>query len=121
MGSIVHPRLLASLGAFYPSLCTIQEPGPKTRDEYGQSQPSWPNLAGHVDIRCRISPDGKGREVKAPDQTYAITSHRIALQGHYPAITPAMRAVSGATTYDILAVESDGSGAATTLVCQVVK
>jgi head-tail adaptor len=118
MASIIHPGMLAALSDFFPSTCTIQQNTPE-QDAYGEPIADWDDLAGHVDIPCQISPAG-GREVKLANQTYAVASHAIALQGSYTTITPAMRVTSGGATYDILAVESDSQGVMTRLLCQVV-
>ncbi len=116
---VVHPRLLAALTpTFYAGHCTIQQ-RVDTQDAVGQPIAAWANLAGHVNLDCRVGPTG-GREAKLPDQTYAVTSHTIALAGHYPAITPKMRAVVGAVIYDILTVEHDGQAATTHLLCQIL-
>ncbi len=116
---IVHPGLTAALTPdFYTGHCTIQQ-RTDTQDATGQPIPAWANLAGHVNLDCRVGPSG-GREAKLADQIYAVTSHTITLAAQYTAITPKMRAVIGAITYDILAVEHDGQSATTHLLCQVL-
>lgn len=118
MTTLVHPRLFQALAAFYPSLCTIQQ-ATETRDAAGQPIPAWANLAGHVDIDCRLGPAGGG-ERKAVNQVYTIATHTIHLAGYYPSITTKMRAVVDGAAYDILLTASDGNEHHTKLVCQVV-
>lgn len=118
MGTLISPRMLGSLTAFYPSLCTIQQNTP-VADSYGQPIAAWANLAGHVGLACAVM-SGGGREMKLPNQTYTVASHVILLAGHYPTITTAMRAVVGGVNYDILSVESDSQSTMTRLACQVV-
>jgi head-tail adaptor len=118
---LVHPRLLASLGNFYSSLCTIQE-ATEVRDEYGQSIAGWANKAGHVDIPCGIAPADaiRNAEVRRPDQTYTLATHLVALQGRYPSITTKMRALVDGKAYDVVAVEADSAGVSTRLKVQVI-
>lgn len=118
---IVHPELLERLQAnFYPSTCAIQS-ATETADSFGQLQPSWSNLPGHGSIDCRVAPEQAfSRESRGGEQTYAIHKWRIALNGHYTSITEKMRAVVGATVYDIETVVHDGNGQTTRLICRVV-
>ncbi len=115
---VMHPRLFEMLAAFYPALCTIQQ-ATETRDAAGQPNAAWSNLAGHVDIECRIGPAGGG-ERKTTNQVYTVATHTIHLTGYYPVITAKMRAVVGMQAFDILLVANDGQSHHTKLVCQVV-
>jgi len=115
---IVHSSLLSRLGRFYPTTATIQT-YTTTQDTYGADVMAWANLAGHIDLTCWIAAAG-GQELKRTDSTIAISTHRIALAGYYPAIEAQMRAVSGASTYDILAVAHDSQSKTTSLTCQIV-
>ena len=115
---LIDPRMMGQLGTFYPGSCTIQQ-GTETLDAAGQPSYTWTNLAAHTAIPCHVAPAGGG-EVKGPDYTTVIYSHTIALAGYYPTITAAMRAVVGAATYDVLAVENDSLGKSTRLRVQVV-
>lgn len=117
-GTIVHPGLLDKLSGFFPATVTIQQNAP-TRDDAGQPVEGWGNLAGHVDLPCRVSPSG-GKEVKLENQTYTVSTHVILLKGHYPPIDASMQAVSGGQAYDILLVEHDGQGETTRLTVEVV-
>jgi len=116
--SIISPRLLAALPAFYPSLAAIQTAA-ASRDSYGAESLSWVTVAGLEALACRIAPAG-GRESKLPDHTIVVGSHTVSLAGSYPTITPRMRVVIGALTLDILSVEQDGCGITTRLQCQLV-
>ncbi len=119
MSSLLHSRMLGALAAYYPSLCTIEEPS--TTNVRGEVSPDpWTPLAGHEALRCRVSPTG-GQEIKRADMIYTIGSHTIALAGHYPTITAKMRAVADGTAYDVLAVEHDGQETMTRLRVQVVR
>lgn len=97
---IVHPDLMVRLQPnFYPSLCTIQEAN-TTRDEYGQEISSPINLPGNVDIPCRISPM-TSQETRTLQQVYATSTHHIALNGYYPAISAGMLAVVDGVSYQV--------------------
>ena len=119
MANIIHPGLLAALGDFYPSTCTIQE-STESQNTAGEITLVWANFAGHVALACRIAPT-RGREVKDVELTWTVGAYTIGLAGYYPTITPKMRAVVGGETYDILTVESDGQSEATWLGVQVVE
>lgn len=110
----MFPRLFN----FYPVTVTIQavtEP----QDSYGAAVPSWANRVGYVELECRLAPSG-GTEVKLANQTYAVSTHIIAITGHYPGIDEKDRAIVGAETFDILLVESDGQSESTRLVAEIV-
>lgn len=118
---IVHPRLLQSLATFYPASCTVQAAA-NTNVKGDVIKAPWADLVGHVGLACRVSPVvGRSREVRLPDQTYAVASHTIALAGYYPDIRPSMRAVVDGQAYDIEAVEHDGERATTWLQTRIIK
>jgi len=110
--------MFARLGNFYPTTVTIQE-ATEPQDTYGAAAPSWADKAGYVDLDCRLAPSG-GQEVKMPDQTYVVSTHTIAITGHYPGIDEKDRAIVGAETFDILLVESDGQSESTRLIAEIV-
>ena len=118
-GGLVHPNLLTKLAAFYPSTVTIQEPT-ETQDASGGIIRAWSDLADHVDLSCRIAPTG-GKEARMDTGVVLETTHRIALFGYYPDISPVHRAVVGDDTYDILVVESDGSSRTTYLTVRILR
>ena len=111
---LIHPNMLTRLQPnFYPSSCTIQE-ATEAADSYGQLIPTWGNLAEHVDLNCRIAPEG-GSEQRAQIQVYAIHQWRVALNGYYPTIIETMRAVVDGVTYEIEQVVHDGNDKMTRL------
>lgn len=119
---IIHPDLLARLQptGHFPATCTIQAPT-ETQDSYGAVVQTWGNLAGHVDLPCRLAPEvQRSGEFTAPGQTYTRDSHRLLLAGHYPTVTAKMRAVVDGTSYSINLVQPDGQGATTRLMVEVV-
>ena len=115
---LIAPGMFARLGSFYPVTVTIQavtEP----QDSYGAAVPSWADRPGYVELECRLAPSG-GQEVKRTDQTYAVSTHTIAIAGYYAGIDEKDRAVVGAETFDILLVESDGQSESTRLIAEIV-
>ena len=116
MRSIVDPRLMASLGSHFPSLCRVQYLTEDV-DADGQATTAWKDR--HAAVPCNVMPL-KGREIKRPNQTYVVANTSIALQGHYPDVKESDRAIVGGTTYDILLVESPLS-TMTRLSCEVVR
>lgn len=113
---LVDPRLMASLGSHFPSLCRVQYLTEDV-DADGQVVTAWKDR--HVDVPCNISPL-KGREIKGPNQTYVVATTSIALQGHYSDIKESDRAAVDGTTYDILLVEQI-LDTMTRLSCEVVR
>jgi len=116
-----HPRWLSDAGAaaLFPSLCTIQAPA-QTNVKGDIIDAPWADVAGLVDMSCRVSPIGAGREARLPDMTYSVTTHYITLAGQYDGIKPHYRAVVDALNYDIEAVTGDGSGVITRLAVRLV-
>ena len=113
---LVDPRLMASLGSHFPSLCRVQYLTEDV-DADGQVTTAWKDR--YVDVPCNISPL-KGREIRGKNQTYVVANTAIALQGHYPDIKESDRATVDGTTYDVLLVEQI-LGSMTRLSCEVVR
>lgn len=116
---LVDSNLFTHLSRFYAVTCTIRTYAAEAPDTFGQPQPVWADFAGHVDIDSVLAPSG-GKEVKREDMTIAISTHTISLVGNYPTVTPRMRAVVGAQTYEILTVEIDSRQETTRLMVEVV-
>lgn len=119
MSPLIPPSLMDSLGFLFEQRVTIQE-RVSGQDSYGEPVDTWQDVTGLKDLPCVIFPSG-GREVKLENQIYAVSTHKIQLQHAQPSITPAMRAVSGGVTYDILLVETDPMGLSSKLICEVVR
>lgn len=118
---IIHPRMLSTLGDFFPVMVTIQRPT-ETRNEIGEITSVWANVPGLVDLDGALTSTG-GRESRQPREIYTRATHRVPLTSYYPGITEKMRAVisSPALTLDILLVEHDSQKQSTWLVCEVVR
>jgi len=116
---LFHPRMLMALRDFYPSRCTIQV-ATSSQDSHGQERPTWATLKDHGSLPCAIGPSG-GQEVERRDQTYARTTHRIALQGHSPLIDETMQAVVDDAPYTIVLVEHDSHSQGTSLLVELVQ
>lgn len=113
--SRMNPALTAN---FHPSKCTIQVYTDGV-DAYGTPTETWANLAGHVDIPCSVQLSS-GRETKLASNEYGITTHRIALNGVYPAITRLHHAVVDGTTYEIQYASPPGhANSITVLFCDI--
>lgn len=132
-GYFVPPTLARSLpAAALPSRCTVQArrdsdaDGVSDLDEYGQplgggadgdaGNPDWLTLAGLVDIPCRLTHDQRaGGERERTTSTSTQQMHRLVLDGYYPTLTTAMRALVDGTAYDIDEVIHDGAQTLTRL------
>ena len=119
--AIFDPRMMATLGDYFPSLCTIQE-DVGVEDDYGQVVPDWQPVAGHSDIPCSLGVNrvGGGTEVKQSDQTYVVSNYTLSLRGYYPTITEKMRAVVDSVVFDILLVQCDSHGVTTRILTSEV-
>lgn len=118
---IVHPEMLSRLQLYhYASACTIQQAS-EIQDSHGQLIPTWANVAGLVNLRCRIAPnEAFSRELQSSEMKYAIHEHQVAMAGHHPTIIETMRAVIDGSTYEIRLVEHDGNDKTTRLRVKVV-
>ncbi len=116
--ALVHPRFLAGVAILFSDTCTIREP--VRTNAKGDVTTAWDNVAGMENIPCRVSPVDRGREVRLPEMTYAVTTHYITLQGRYDAIEPHYQAVVGGVEYDIEGIIGDGSDTMTRLAVRVV-
>ena len=115
---LIAPAMFSRLFNFYPATVTIQAVS-EPQGTYGEVVSNWADRAGYVDLECRLAPSG-GQEVKMADQTYAVSTHIIAITGYYPGIDEKDRAVVGAETFDIMLVESDGQSESTRLIAEIV-
>ena len=116
---IIDSRMLAHLHNFYPSTVTIQE-AVERRGTSGELEVDWEDKTDHVDLPARIGPSG-GREVKLPNQTYAVATHTVGLRANYPTITVKDRVVADdESVFDILSIESDDQDASTYLYVEIV-
>jgi hypothetical protein len=114
---LVHPRMLASQAAFFPERVTIQK-GTPSRNSVGQPVTVWDTAPGVPPQIPAVIESLAGREVRTPDE---VGIYQIGLNGYYPAIDEAYRAVDSAgTAYDILSVDHDGKHTATVLEARTV-
>lgn len=123
MTSLVHPRLLSSLGQrFYPASCTIQQ-ATEAQDAVGQPIATWATVAGLANLPCAVAPFGGSTEASQrnrPDSTVDAATHAISVAGYYPAIINKMRAVVAGVAYDIVGVETDSHATMTRLRVVIV-
>lgn len=119
MSPLIPASLMDSLGFLFEQTVTIQQRA-TGQDAYGQPVETWQDVTGMKNLPCVIFPSG-GQEVKRENLTYTVSTHKIQLQHAKPSITPAMRAVSGGVTYDILLVETDPMGLSSKIICEVVR
>ena len=116
--ALVHPRFLAGVAILFPDTCAIEQP--VRTNNRGDVTTTWATVPGMAAIPCRVSPVDRGREVRLPEMTYAVTTHYITLQGRYDAIQAHYQAVVGGVEYDIEGITGDGSDTMTRLAVRVV-
>lgn len=123
--SIIHPRLFRELGLFYPSVCTIRVKQASTLNSIGEAEPGWPELAGHVGIRCNIgtragNTQEQSSEVRISDSTYVSKDRHCSLDGYYPLIDETMAAEVDGVMYDIRGVVHQSVLKQTKLMLEVI-
>ena len=121
--TLTDASMLTALAGFFDATCTIKERGTETADAVGQMIPAWPNLAGHVDIACRIAPWETSRTAfrrQRDEMTVSVAAQIIILAGFYPSVTTAMRVVVSSTTYTIVRVLTDSASLCTELLVEAV-
>jgi len=112
--AVISPRFLTSIPAgFWPSACDIQVSTP-TQDSYGEPVASWADVSGLTEIPCAKAPLS-AMELQAAGYTATDQAWHVLLQGAYPAITTAHRAVVDSANFDIDAVETDQMSTVTRL------
>ncbi|MBN1629635.1 MAG: hypothetical protein JW990_07725 [Thermoleophilia bacterium] len=112
--TITAPSLLVALAALFDQTCTVQKNTP-TADAVGQMADAWTDLAGHVNLPCRVAPVPADRDRRPRvDMTVTTISHIVCLPGAYPGITTtpvppvtAMRVVYSGANYQIVNVIRD--------------
>ncbi len=117
MGDLVSSRMLDGLTKFFPLTCEIKS-ATLTPDAFNQPIQSWNTVTGLSAVPCRVASASailSGREYLSMGVLVEESTHIAALQGNYPTITPAMQAVIGGVSYDIMAVRHDGSSMVTYL------
>jgi SPP1 family predicted phage head-tail adaptor len=91
---------------FYPSRLTIQVVT-ETRTANSGLTESWADVAGSVDLACRIAPV-RGTETRTAQQILTETTHVCVVPRFLPSVTTKHHAIVDGATYDITAVEYDG-------------
>jgi hypothetical protein len=105
-----------TLGLFV-SLCTIQQPA-GSFDGAGYPVGTWTTVSGLASIPCMITPVTsrlQAMELKAIAETLAVSPRHVLLQGLYPNILTAWRAVVDGEALDILGVDHDSQSVQTRL------
>jgi hypothetical protein len=104
---LVHPGLAVALSpAFFPSLLTVQG-ATETRTPTGAVVTGWGDVAGLVDLPCRIAPQG-GQESRTQQQVLTQDVQTCVTPVHLPDVTTKHQAVVDGNAYDIVSVDYDG-------------
>lgn len=112
---LLSPKMLTALSGFYPSVATIESAG-QAADSYGDPVATWTTFASP--IPCVVAARSVDQRLSS-DSVHVVHSTYIALQGHYPLVTDAMRVTVDGAVWNILGVEHDSHGKTTRL--QVVR
>ncbi len=97
--------MLAGLSAFFPAEVTLQS-ALNARDAVGQAVATWSDVEYLADLLGQLSSAGE-EKLKRLGLTVERTSHVLALQGCFRAISPALRAVVDGTAYEVTGVRHD--------------
>lgn len=130
--TLVHPRLMASMPQFFPSLCSIYDVA-EVRNAIGElipvpSDAMLPGTPGPLieGVRCVISNDPSMNQIptsaedRTADATYTARLYRVMLAGNHPSITEKMRAVVDGVAYDIRSVTVSGFDSHTELLVEAI-
>lgn len=123
----MHPRMRTAIEIAWPSLCTIQ-----TIDTIAgfSNQPvpqgTGTNVAGMVEIPCRLSPMFRERPTDDIQRGGAVqeyhTRRDLLLNGDYHTILPdTMQAVVDGIVYPIRGLDADGNAFITRLKLEMVR
>ena len=117
--NMIHTDMIEAMEDFFPDTCVIQECAETLGDygETGKKSKVWTDKI--TDIKAAIGDSQFGTEQKQANKTYAISTHKILLNGEYNVIEKD-RAVIDSVNYDILSVDKDSRLKTTRLVCEVV-
>lgn len=120
--ALFDARMLPTMGEFFPSVCTIQEP-PETQDAYGQIvttvDDDWSVVSGMEEIPCLLGPLSANERQRLTGPV-ATASHAVVLRGVYDAITPKMRAEIAGEHWGILGTVRDSQTTYTRLLVERV-
>lgn len=124
--SFIDARIFDNLragGHWFGTTATIQSKS-DANDAAGQPNPTWSNLASHVNLPCAFGltsgPTPDIAERRRADMTVRSRDRVIVFPDIYASITEAMRAVVDSEQYDILSVEHDSHLVMTRLRVQKV-
>lgn len=118
MGNLIDSSILEGLSFLFDDKVTMQEK-PESSGTFGQDSGGWLDVAGLVDIPCRVGSRAVNAERYESDtatQTYVDRKRVILLKGYYPQVKEAMRAISNGTeVWDIELVTHDSEEVTTSL------
>lgn len=122
IGDLVASVVASMPDGTFPSLATVKYhdgtrlPGGKLDDSPGH----WMNLAGHVNLKCRVAPIVKerptGREDRNQRLEVGIQDEHLVFQGYYPGIKRNHRIVlDDGRDFNVIDVDHDGNKVLTRL------
>lgn len=126
MRQLVDSRLRNGIPDHWPSRCTIQT---LIYTEDAANQPvlsGVKNVAGLVNIECRLGPMQEGTpsddEVRTEPISSVVSKRQLKLNGYYTQIVPkSMQVVVDGVVYPIRGVESDSQHFSTRLRLEIVE
>lgn len=116
--------MMRELQGFHPSSCRIEQ-ATETQNSIGAITRTWAVMAGHDAIPCNLAADEGDKaafvEQRKIDTTYVSRPLYAQLDGYYPAIGEAMRAVIDTVTYDIRGVTHNSTLTLTRLALERIE
>lgn len=103
---LIHDKMFAALGNFYPSLLTVQEVV-ETRSPTGAVITGWADVVDMVELACRIAPQS-GTETRTLQQVLTESMQVCVIPLDLPGVTTLHRAVVDGDPFDIVRVDYDG-------------
>jgi hypothetical protein len=108
--------MLQTLEDFYPSEVTIQAKTISGRKPNGEEVVSWSDVSGLTGIRGNLADPGRAvYERRSADLTRTTQAPGLNLDGYYPTITVAHRAIVDGAAWNITAVHHDSLASVTRL------
>lgn len=123
---LFHPLLHTALPTHWPSICTVQLVTYTITASRQQIPVGGSNIAGMVNVQCRLGPIIFDRPTDNEIRTAAVTEQyvrrQLKLNGYFPQIVPRLhRVIVDGVVYPIRGVEEDSEHFSTRLTLEVVR
>jgi hypothetical protein len=116
--AVVDPRLIRELHPYFPRTGRFEQATMVQDGATGEEVATWATVPG-IDV-VSLAMGNLSAEERTPEMTRVEHIRKVALAGHYPQVTTAMRLVVDGVVWGITNVTSDVAGAGTRLIVEEV-